>query len=56
MLPAYHQFYAVEKAYQRALIASADNGDGRGGLMWHTQGSGKSYEMACLAGKLASSK
>lgn len=56
MLPAYHQFYAVEKAYQRALTASAEGGDGRGGLMWHTQGSGKSYEMSCLAGMLATSK
>jgi type I restriction enzyme, R subunit len=56
MLPAYHQFFAVEKAYTRALKASADNGDGRGGLMWHTQGSGKSFEMACLAGMLATSK
>ncbi len=56
MLPAYHQFYSVKKAYSRALKASADNGDGRGGLMWHTQGSGKSFEMACLAGMLATSK
>jgi type I restriction enzyme R subunit len=56
MLPAYHQFFAVQKAYARALIASADNGDGRGGLMWHTQGAGKSFEMACLAGMLATSK
>lgn len=56
MLPAYHQFFAVEKAYKRALKASAANGDGRGGLMWHTQGAGKSFEMACLAGMLATSK
>jgi type I restriction enzyme R subunit len=56
MLPAYHQFFAVKKAYTRALTASADNGDGRGGLMWHTQGAGKSFEMACLAGMLATSK
>ena len=56
MMPAYHHFYAVEKAYSRALTASAENGDGRGGLMWHTQGSGKSYEMACLAGMLTTSK
>jgi type I restriction enzyme R subunit len=52
---AYHQFYAVKKAYKRALTASAVGGDGRGGLMWHTQGSGKSIEMACLAGMLATS-
>ncbi len=56
MLPAYHQFSAVEKAFARALTASADGADGRGGLMWHTQGSGKSFEMACLAGMLATSQ
>ncbi len=56
MFPGYHQFFAVQKAYQRALMASSESGDGRGGLMWHTQGSGKSYEMACLAGMLATSK
>ena len=55
MFPGYHQFYAVTKAYERALLASKDGGDGKGGLMWHTQGSGKSYEMACLAGKLIKS-
>jgi type I restriction enzyme R subunit len=55
MFPGYHQLYAVNKAYKRALSASKDGGDGKGGLMWHTQGSGKSYEMACLAGKLVKS-
>ena len=55
MFPQYHQFYAVNKAYNRALTASQVDGDGKGGLMWHTQGSGKSYEMACLAGKLIKS-
>jgi type I restriction enzyme R subunit len=52
---AYHQFFAVKKAYVRALAASGEKGDGRGGLMWHTQGSGKSIEMACLGGMLATS-
>ena len=56
MLPAYHQFFAVKKAFARALQASAETGDGRGGVMWHTQGAGKSFEMACLAGMLATSK
>jgi type I restriction enzyme R subunit len=56
MFPGYHQFFAVQKAYKRALEASGESGDGRGGLMWHTQGSGKSYEMACLAGMLVTSK
>ncbi|MFM1784338.1 MAG: hypothetical protein RLZZ579_615, partial [Actinomycetota bacterium] len=42
MFPGYHQFFAVHKAYKRAIGASSENGDGRGGVMWHTQGSGKS--------------
>jgi len=56
MLPGYHQYFAVHKAYKRAIEASSEQGDGRGGVMWHTQGSGKSYEMACLAGMLATSQ
>ncbi len=56
MLPAYHQYYAVEKAFIRAIRASKIGGDGRGGFMWHTQGAGKSFEMACLAGMLATSR
>jgi len=56
MFPGYHQFYAVRKAYARALEASKEGGNGKGGLMWHTQGSGKSYEMACLAGIIVTSK
>jgi type I restriction enzyme R subunit len=56
MLPAYHQFYAVKKAYARAIKASTLGGDGRGGLMWHTQGAGKSFEMACLAGMIVTSQ
>lgn len=56
MLPAYHQFFAVQKAFKRALVASSETGDGRGGLMWHTQGAGKSFEMACLAGMISTSK
>jgi type I restriction enzyme R subunit len=48
----YHQFWAVNSALEAAVIASADGGDGRGGIVWHTQGSGKSLEMLFLAGKL----
>ena len=55
LIPGYHQFFAVEKAFSRAVIASSEKGDRRGGVMWHTQGSGKSYEMACFAGMLATS-
>jgi type I restriction enzyme R subunit len=56
MFPGYHQFHAVRKAYERAIDASREGGDGKGGLMWHTQGSGKSYEMACLAGRIIKSQ
>jgi type I restriction enzyme R subunit len=34
------------------LEASAPGGSGKGGVVWHTQGAGKSLEMTCLAGKL----
>lgn len=52
ILAAYHQYYAVNKAVERTLKASADNGDGRGGVIWHTQGSGKSLTMVFFSGKL----
>jgi type I restriction enzyme, R subunit len=48
----YHQFWAVNSALDAAVAASADGGDGRGGIVWHTQGSGKSLEMLFLVGKL----
>ena len=38
-LAAYHQYYAVNKAVQSSIIASGVNGDKRGGVVWHTQGS-----------------
>jgi type I restriction enzyme R subunit len=49
---AYHQFYAVNKAVQSSIIASGVNGDKRGGVVWHTQGSGKSLSMVFYSGKL----
>jgi type I restriction enzyme R subunit len=51
-LAAYHQFYAVNKAVQSSIIASGVNGDKRGGVVWHTQGSGKSLSMVFYSGKL----
>ena len=47
LLSAYHQFYAVRKAVESTLRAA--KGDGRGGVFWHTQGSGKSLTMVMLA-------
>ena len=51
-LAAYHQYYAVNKAVQSSFLASGINGDKRGGVVWHTQGSGKSLSMVFYAGKL----
>ena len=45
----YHQFWAVEKAVASTL--DAVDGDGRAGVVWHTQGSGKSFEMLCYVAK-----
>jgi len=49
---AYHQYYAVNKAVESTVIASDNNGDRRGGVIWHTQGSGKSLSMVFYSGKL----
>ena len=44
ILGQYHQYFAVHKAVQSTLDAM-EKGDGRGGVFWHTQGSGKSLSM-----------
>ncbi|MGB3075429.1 MAG: type I restriction endonuclease subunit R, partial [Chitinophagales bacterium] len=54
-LAAYHQYYAVNKAVQSTITASGVNGDKRGGVVWHTQGSGKSLSMVFYSGKLITS-
>jgi type I restriction enzyme R subunit len=48
----YHQYWAVNAAVASTIEASAPNGDRRGGVVWHTQGSGKSFEMLCYAAKI----
>lgn len=49
----YQQFFAVEKATQRVLKQEPDTGRRQGGVIWHTQGSGKSLTMVMLAKSLA---
>ena len=51
-LAAYHQYYAVNKAVQSSIIASGEKGNKKGGVIWHTQGSGKSLSMVFYSGKL----
>ncbi len=48
----YHQFFGINKAVASALVNTKPDGDGRLGVIWHTQGSGKSISMAILTGIL----
>ena len=50
-IAAYHQYYAVSKAIESTIIASGKNGNQKAGVVWHTQGSGKSLSMVFYAGK-----
>lgn len=52
IIPRYHQYYAVNKAIETTRKATAAEGDKRAGVIWHTQGSGKSLSMVFYAGKL----
>ena len=47
----YHQYWAVNAALESTIEASRPDGDRRGGVIWHTQGSGKSLEMLFYAAK-----
>lgn len=47
----YQQFFAIKKSMQR--IKHVENGKRRGGVIWHTQGSGKSLTMVMLAQAIA---
>lgn len=51
-IAAYHQYFAVNKAVDTTIDATADKGSRKGGVVWHTQGSGKSLSMVFYAGKL----
>ena len=52
ILAGYHQFHAVRKAVESTLSATAVGGDRKAGVIWHTQGSGKSLLMAFYAGQI----
>ncbi|AKB39852.1 type I restriction endonuclease subunit R [Methanosarcina mazei] len=67
-IAGYHQFHAVREAVKATIIAAQDPkgvaekrakygdevvpGSKKAGVVWHTQGSGKSISMCCYAGKL----
>ncbi len=48
----YHQYWAVNAAVESTVEAAGPDGDRRGGVVWHTQGSGKSIEMLLYAAKI----
>ncbi|EAK2553376.1 type I restriction endonuclease subunit R [Campylobacter jejuni] len=50
-IACYHQYYAVNKAISRTITASSKDGDKKGGVVWHTQGSGKSLSMVFYSAK-----
>lgn len=45
ILSAYHQYFAVKKAVEKTKEAISEEGDRKIGVIWHTQGSGKSFSM-----------
>jgi type I restriction enzyme R subunit len=51
-MAVYHQFHAVNKAVDSTIAAASHHGDRRAGVVWHTQGSGKSLSMVFYAGKI----
>ena len=51
-LAAYHQYFAANRAIETTIVASRPTGDKRAGVVWHTQGSGKSLSMVFYTGKL----
>jgi type I restriction enzyme R subunit len=51
-MAGYHQFHAVRRAVEATVAASRPQGDRRAGVVWHTQGSGKSLTMAFYAGRV----
>ena len=54
ILAQYHQYYGMKKAINSVI--NAVHSDGRAGVVWHTQGSGKSFSMTFLAGNLIKNK
>ncbi|CAJ0794442.1 MAG: type I restriction endonuclease subunit R [Ralstonia sp.] len=51
-IAGYHQFHAVRAAIQQVVSASVPGGSHKGGVVWHTQGSGKSITMTCFAARV----
>lgn len=55
IMSQYHQYFGVLKSVKAVLKAKKPNGNGKAGIVWHTQGSGKSFSMVMLAHRLLQS-
>lgn len=51
-IAGYHQFHAVLAVAKSVIKAAAPGGSRKGGVVWHTQGAGKSIEMVCASSVL----
>ena len=51
-IAGYHQYHAVRSAIAQVVQASRPEGTRKGGVVWHTQGSGKSITMTCFAARV----
>lgn len=51
-IAGYHQFHAVRAAIRQVVSASRPGGTQKGGVVWHTQGPGKSITMTCFAARV----
>ncbi len=56
ILSQYHQYFGVKKAFDSILNHQKPSGDGKAGIIWHTQGSGKSFSMLMLSYRLIQEK
>jgi len=52
IVAGYHQFHATRRAIAATIEAASPQGDKRCGVVWHTQGSGKSLTMLFYAGRV----
>ena len=56
IIAGYHQFHGARKALASAIEAARPDGDRKIGVIWHTQGSGKSLLMAFFGGLIVRSR
>ncbi|MDD4070249.1 MAG: HsdR family type I site-specific deoxyribonuclease, partial [Candidatus Izemoplasmatales bacterium] len=56
IMAQYHQYFGVIKSMDRIKYALRPEGNGKAGILWHTQGSGKSFSMVMLAHRIITSQ